>query len=179
MLHKTSTKILLTLFALGLIFWIGGTLVRAPIAFDMFEPGTQFQLKENYSTEVRMHSVYLYTMLSPYPGTGFIVAFITGIILMIRWRKYMKSHGWLLMSSVLFIIASIIEIILLYYDLKLGMTIYWYDVDNFWNENIQTFFVQRYRDIIISTLSGLGFLSAMTIVIYTIWQPLNKNKSND
>ncbi len=176
LLYKTSTKILLTLFALGFIIWIGGTIVRAPIAFDLFETGTQLQLKEEYSSEVRMHSVYLYTMLAPYTGIGFIIALITGIALMIRWRRYMKNQGWLLMSSILFIIASIIEIIILFYDLKLGVTIYWYDVTNFWNENLQKYFVNRYKNIVISTLSGLGLLSALTIVIYTIWQPLNKSK---
>lgn len=44
--YTIGIKIFLTFFAFGFILWLGGSILRTAIAFDLFVPGTELVLKK-------------------------------------------------------------------------------------------------------------------------------------
>lgn len=168
-------KGLLTIFVLGFILWFGGSVVRSAIAFDLFNTGAVLELKQNYSDTIKVHTVYLYGMLATYTGAGYGMAFISAILLLVTWRKSMKIKGWLFMAFVLFFIGSPVELFVLYYDIKLNIALYWNNVRDFANPDIQNYFVKRFTSIALTTSTGLAFLTSITSVLYIIWRPLDRS----
>jgi hypothetical protein len=179
MQHNTLTsKILLTFFSLGFITWFGGTIARTTIAFDIFESSPKLQLVSHYNDETRMYNVHLYGSLASYTDIGYCMALICSIILFIYWRKNIKHRGWLFMAFILFFISAPIELLLIYYDIKLNIAHYWYNVQDFNNPAINQYFIERFKNVAITIPSGLSFLAAVTCVLYVIWRPLNKTNED-
>lgn len=172
--YKISLKIFLTFFAFGFILWFGGSILRTAIAFDLFVPGTKLILKEYYSNAIRMHSVYIYSMLSFYTGVGFGIAFISSIILNIKFRKILKQRGWLFMAFILFYFSSIAAGLLIYQDIRLAMDINWYHVTEFSSETVQKYVINRFKYLPVSSSYWLSLLASLTSLIYIIWRPLDK-----
>lgn len=177
MLRKSLfSKILLTILAFGFSLWFGGSVVRSTIGFDLFEPTTNLELKQNYSNEIQMHSVYLYATTSLYTGIGFIAAFLSSIALAVYWRKHLKARGWLFMSFALFFIASPVEFYLVFSDLKLSIAVYLDNVRDFASLPVTDYFYNRFKNPGIATPSALAFLAMITAVIYVVWRPLDEKQ---
>jgi len=112
------TKIFLTIFVIGLSIWIGGTIVRYAIAYDVFVPGTELELKNWYSDTEMVTTVHLFRIAAFYTIFGFCSAFVSVIVLFAYWKKDLKKHGWLFISFVLFFLATPIEFYLIYYTIS-------------------------------------------------------------
>lgn len=169
-------KIYLTIFTIGFLLWFGGSVVRSALAFDMFETGAVFELKSDYEPDIQMHSVYLFGLLATYTGTGYGMAFIGALLLMFHWWKSLRKKGWLFMAFILFFISVPVQGILIYYDIQLNIAIQWDNVSDFLSKPIQDFYVERFKNVTLSTLSGLSFLAVLTSVLYIIWRPLDKSE---
>jgi hypothetical protein len=172
--YSVSIKIFLSILAFGFILWIGGSILRTAIAFDLFVPGTALVLKSYYSNAIQMHSVYIYSMLSFYTGVGFGIAFISAIILNIKFRKIIRKRGWLFMAFILFYFSSIAAGFLIYQDIRLAMDISWYHVNEFSSETVQKYVINRFKYLPISSAYWLSLLSSLTALFYIIWRPLDK-----
>lgn len=171
------TKIAITILTFGFILWFGGSVMRSAIAFDIIIPGVQVGVKSSYPVNLLMHSVYNFGMLASYTDFGYIIALIAALYLVIIWRKQLRERGWLFMAFILFFLTVPIEGYLIYMDIKLSIAIYWNNVRDFYNPDIQKFFFERYKSVTITTMSGLAFLSSITSVLYLIWRPLNKTEN--
>ncbi|MFH1049824.1 MAG: hypothetical protein V1779_02710 [bacterium] len=168
------TKIFLSLLTVGVIIWLGGTVARNAIAFDIFVPGTELTLKNWYSDEARLITVSLFRITGFYTIIGFCMTFVSSIYLFLYYRKEFKLKGWLLMSFVLILLASPIEFYLMYYDIKIILAFNNELIKSFNDTIVQDYFVSRYSKLTIP--ATLSFLSAFTAVLIIIWQPLNRKK---
>lgn len=176
MQQKKSVNILISIFALGFIIWFGGSIVRSATAFDIFTPGRELELRPGYTDEIRMHSVYNYSMMSSYTDIAYGAAFVSALLLIILMRKQLKQRGWLLMAFVLFFISAPIEAVLIYYDIQLGLAIHWDNLKDFNDPMVSDYFLSRFRNTALSVPSALAFLASLTALLYIIWRPLDKTK---
>jgi hypothetical protein len=167
------SKVLITIISTFTIFWVGGMISSSIIGYNIFIPGSKLILKPEYSETMLLHDVNLYANLSFYKIASFYVTFFCMILLCIHWRKYLKSKGWLFMTFALFFLASIIEIVTSYYDIRLLMDFRSNFIHHFTDFQITDYFMFKLKKL--SVASGLEFLSIISIMLYIIWKPLNNN----
>ena len=169
-------KLLIIVFTIAVIFWIGGSLLRNIIAFDLFVPATELSLKNYYSEEIQLHTIHLYSVGSVYTGTAFVVALFSSLLLFFMTFKKLKQNGWLFMSFILFFITAGVEIYNLHLDIMLGMAISNNEINSFYDLAIKDNFLFRYYKL--GILEPLKYLSMITIVALIVWKPLNKNSES-
>ena len=165
----------MTIAICGFMIWFGGSFLRSAIAYDLFIPSENFQLKETYSDELRMHSVYMFSTLAAYTNISYGIAWGAVVLLILNVRKELKQKGWLFMSILLFMIASPIEIMKIYYDAKLSWAIYYENVRDFYNPVVSEYFIDRFKNISFNTMSSLSLLANFTIIFFMIWKPLDRS----
>ena len=169
---SVTQKLLLSVLAFGLVVYIGGTIVRTAIAFEIYIPGTEMVLKTEYSDAIRLHTVKLYATGALYTDIGFIAALVASIGICIVFNKQLKLKGWLFIALLLIFIATPIELYLTYLDLKLNHLI-WGPVSSFNDPAIKEFFVRRFTKLTIP--SALAFLAISTSILLAVWRPLDKS----
>lgn len=174
---KNSSKtfnILLTLFVFGFVIWFGGTILRTTIAYDIFVPGAEMELKAEYSNAERMQTIYIFSITSLLTGISYGVAAVSSIILAILSRKEFKQKGWLFMAFCLFVLTIPIQAYFLHLDYVLANAVYYEKVTDFYNPIIQEYFVERFTDVKNASLYSISLLASLTCVLYAIWRPLEK-----
>lgn len=169
-------KLLISLWLVGIVLWIGGSLVRYIIAYDIFEPGTQLELKKSLSEKEILLGVRHFAIGTVYTGIGFVVAFLCWLALLPSLAKKFKSQGWLFMSSFLFGVASIFELILLYMDIQLSTYIFWGSTLHFNSYEIQTFFYKRIKNL--SFMFVFNWFAVATILVFIAFRPLTKHQDD-
>lgn len=173
MQHYTKVaKILISLYVLGNLLWLGGSIIRTSIAFEIFVAGTELKLKTEYTDVVKLHNVKLYAYSALYTDFGFSLTLVSAIMLMIYLRKSIKKQGWLFMAFALLVIAVPYEFYQMYLDIKLN-----YVFNNsppllFSDKSITDFFIVRFTKL--SIWGALSFLTAITSIIIIVWRPLDK-----
>jgi hypothetical protein len=178
MLNDFSKKnrIIATIFSISFIVWIGGSLVRSIIAFSIFDPSSTQGLIRQVSNDILMQSVYLFSATSSYTTPAFLISFIIALILLKPSKIYFKNEGWLMMSFILFFISAPIQLYLIYVDIQLSIAVFWKGIWEFYSPTILNLFYERIDNVLINSLSGISFLSNLTIIALFILQPLKKNK---
>ena len=167
-------KVLITIAALGIMIWLGGSIVRTAIGYDLFLPGTELVLKQFYAEQIQIHTVYLYTITSLYTGIGFILSFLSVIILFIMWRRNLKIYGWLFMAFVLFFLAAPWQLYLIYLDIRLIWSFNTLGYIPFGSSIINDYFLPQFLRFKVA--SPLTFLAILTSILLIIWRPLDKSK---
>ncbi len=170
-----TEKIILIIAALGFALWFGGNVMRTAVAFDVFEPGGELIVKD-IAPELLMKSVYIFTMLSGYTAGGFAALFLGSLVLLFRWKGQLKPRGWIIMVFVMIFLTLPIEIFIAYMDIQLAVKIFWEHVNDFYHPAIKDYFLERFQNSMISMLSGIELLFGITMVIFTVWRPLDKTK---
>lgn len=163
-----------TLFAVGATVWFGMALARMVIGFDLFVPGTT-ELKAVQAEAVRLHTIWLYTLLGGWVGWSYAVAVLGAIGTALTTARLWKDHGWMLMCTLLFAVTipgqvwSIMQDIDLWrmFDPATGMPLASAD-------DVMRLFLQRTTDVVSSVISGSNLLIAVTIVILVVWRPLRR-----
>lgn len=173
---EITLKFLIIVFTFAVIIWIGGSLLRNIIAFDLFVPATELSLKNYYSQEVRLHTIHLYSVGSVYTGIAFSVAVICSVMLFILTSKRLKENGWLFMSFIMFFLVAVLESYNLYLDIMLGMAISNNEIDGFSSPAIKEYFLFRYYKL--GILEPLKYLAILTIIAFIVWKPLNKRQDS-
>jgi cbb3-type cytochrome oxidase subunit 1 len=177
MQHKESLiKTITAIFIITVVFWIGGSLIRNIIAFDLFIPATELSLKNYYSNEIRLHTIHLYSVGSVYTGTAFGIALAASCMLFVLLFKRLKQEGWLFMSFVLFFIISIVELYTMYLDIMLGLAIKNSEIYSFSSDPIKNYFLFRYYKL--GILEPMKYLGIITIIILAVWKPLSQKSIN-
>jgi len=175
--RSRTTQFFLTLFVLGGLLWLGGSMIRAVIGFDIFVPGT-LTFKPEQSDVVRLNTVRLYALTGPWTSWGFAVCFVGGIGLMVAVRSHMRRYGWLLMSAILFVAIIPIEGFLMWEDYRLVL---YFDratsAPLASMSEIFTVFLARFQHQLLNMASGLAFFAAITLVLCTTFRPLHRYES--
>ncbi|HAW09079.1 MAG TPA: hypothetical protein DCW42_07960 [Bacteroidetes bacterium] len=170
--NSKSTKLLLSIVALAFIIWLGGTITRTAIGFTIFQPSATETLIRQVSNDILMQTVYLYASTSVYTSIAYIIAFALSFFLFARFKSLMRKEGWILMCFVLFYLFSPLQLYTIYQDIRLSISIFQQNIWEFYSSQIQDFFFKRVKNVVYNSLNGLAILSALTIVVYAIWQPL-------
>lgn len=158
--------------------WLGGTIARSAVAYDVFQAGAQVELKQEFDERARYFSARNFSIMSVYTGTSYAAALIASVILAIMWRGRVKERGWLFMAFVLFFLAAPIVLIMNYYDLRLSLAIFWRGAESFDCPEVRAFFVERFTSPLLSMLHALSVLMNLTCVLYLVWRPLHIAKEN-
>lgn len=174
MYYFKKYRIPLTLFSVGYLFWLGGTLVRSIIAFSVFEPSSTQSLVRQVSNDILMQSVYLYSATSLYTIISYLISLFGAVLLLIKSKEYFKANGWLLMSFILFFSTLPINLIFIYFDIRLSIEVFWNLRWEFYHPQILKYFLNRINDPLWNSLGGISFLANLSIIFLVIFQPLKK-----
>jgi hypothetical protein len=173
---KKIDKFIILLGVLGFALWFGGTAIRYAIAYDLFQPGAEMDIKTWYPADVQMHVVFLFSMTIFYTSIGYGLATLAVTWILIRFKRRLRNSGWLFMGSVLFLLSLPAEAYLFYYDVHMNMAI-GEGLETFDSPAVDDYFIFKLKDL--GIVSSLSFLAALTSVIFFVWQPLEKKENRD
>lgn len=169
-----NLKIPLSIFSIGFIFWLGGTLIRSFIAFSVFESSTTQTLVRQISNDILMQSVYLYSATSSYTITAYFLSLLGAFLLFFKLKEYFKNNGWLIMCFIFYFSTIPINLISIYFDIRLSIEVFWNWRWDFYHKEIMTYFLNRISSPVWNSLGGLSFLANLSIIFLIIFQPLKK-----
>lgn len=155
---------------LGGIIFLGGSIVRASLAFDLFVPGT-LVWKSWYSTDTIAQTIRLFAQTGFYTLSGYAVAFVGGTTVWLARRHVWRTSGWLLMSGIICLLYVPVECIQARYDIDLiyltlqGLGTFPLDV-------AQTLLLKRLQ--VLSGIPLLAILGYCTAVMLMVWKPLER-----
>jgi len=170
------TKTFLFLFVIGGVVWLGSSLVRMVVGFDVFVAGT-LQVKEQAEV-ARLQTIRLHTLLGMWTDWSFLLCAIgaTGSIFLLA--RTFKRHGWMLMCAILFLLVVPVQAWVAWYDFRLFML---FDGASGASlappAEIVDVFLRRQQDVVLNICSGLALLSGFTIVALAVWRPLHRHES--
>lgn len=167
-----SFRIFLSLFALGGVVWLGASVARMVVGFDVFTPGTLL-FKSTQSESVRLHTIWLFTLLGGWTGWSFLLTTVGGVGTALIVRKAFRSHGWLLMSAILLILLIPVQAYVAwedyrlwtFFDLRTGMPLAQ-------TPEIIAVFLNRYTNTTVNIMLGMSLLAALTILLLCTIRPL-------
>jgi hypothetical protein len=165
-------KFLYFIFALSMIIWLGGSLIRNVMIFDLFIPGIELTFKPDYTPEIINYNIHLYASTALYTGVAFGIAFLTIILIALFDRKIFRLEGWLFMSIVLFLLVSPIVIYNLYLDYSFSIAVFWNDFSLLSSGNLSDAIFKRYNNSANTVLSGIAYLANVNIILYAVYKPL-------
>jgi len=171
-------KIFQTIFVFGFIIWLGGTVLRTILAYNLFQVGISMELNPNYTNIERMNTIYLFSTTSLITGICYCLAVLSSVFIAIMYKGSFKKQGWIFMSFVLFVIAIPIQTYFLYLDYCLADAVYFRGILDFYHPDIQKYFVERFKDTVNASMRALLLLSSFTCILYMIWRPLDKSNKN-
>ncbi|MCX7908259.1 MAG: hypothetical protein N2560_01910 [Ignavibacteria bacterium] len=170
-----TKKLFVALFFIGCIIWIGGSIIRTAIVYDIYEPYEK-SLKFRYwvDEKIALMTVRHFSIGALYTAFGFLLTFISFLNLFSWIKTRFKTDGWLLMSVILYILSVISELILLYFDLRLGLYVFFQSNISYFSNEIQTFFFRRFVNY--NFLMVYNWLAIFTIIFFLLFKPLKKNE---
>ncbi len=160
-----------------MIIWLGGSVVRNAVIFDIFMPGNILTFKSGYSKEMIDYNIYLFTSGATYTNFAYGLSFLAMVIIAVSERKLIRTQGWLFMSIVLFLIVSPVVFYNIYLDFGLSRAIFYNDVSFLEDMDIQQSIFMRYKNTFNTVFSGIAYLANANIIAYAIWKPLTKQNS--
>jgi len=161
-------RLLAFLGIMGGIIWLGGSIVRAAIAFDLFIPGT-LTFKPTMSAEAMLQTIRLFGVTAFYTMVSYGFFVVLGTAFWLSLRGLWRVRGGVFIAGVLFLLYVPVEAIQLYYDIHLVMMI---QEGTLALEAGKVLVVKR-----ISVLSGaplLAMLGYISAVLVLCMQPLTQ-----
>jgi len=179
MFRSTFSRIILSLFVLSSMLWLGIAVARLAVGYDAFVTGT-VTLKAKLSEPVLLQTIWLYTSLGMWTTVAYGVAALSGLVVLWILRGHYKLHGWLLMSAILFVIllpaqTYLIDADLLlwsFFDYRTGMALAQ-------PGEIVKVFTSRFSNQAIGITTSLVLLSSITIVLFTTMRPLHHTSKEE
>lgn len=169
---STTQRILLFLVATTGIVWLGGTVVRAAIGFDLFVPGT-LTFKSDMPNDAQIQTLRLFSRTSFYTLISYGIMLILGVWLWLSHRGLWRERGGLFIGGVLVLLYLPIELWQSYYDILLVQMAEYSTYTNFPLDAAKQLLTKR-----ITILSGAGpFLSILgyfSAVFFLIVQPMKR-----
>ena len=169
-------RVCLTLFTLGGVVWLGASVARMVVGFDVFLTGT-LDFKPTQSESVRLHTIWLFTLLGGWTGWSFLTCTAGGLgTAIIAWKSF-RSHGWLLMSAILLVLLIPVQAYVAWEDYRL-----WTFFDRVTGmpfaqpSEIIGVFLHRYTNTAVNIMLGMSLLAALTIILFCTLRPLQKQK---
>lgn len=169
---STFQRLALFLVAVAGIIWLGGTIVRAAIGFDLFIPGT-LTFKPDMPPDAQAQTLRLFARTSFYTLMSYGILLVVGVFLWLSHRHLWRERGGLFIGGVLVLLYVPIEVWQGYYDILLVQATQYAVYTDFPLETTKQLLTKR-----ITILGGAGpFLSMLgylSAVFFLIVQPIRK-----
>lgn len=162
------------------MLWIGFSIARLAVGYDTFVAGT-VTLKPKLSQPVLLQTIWLYTNLGMWTTVTYLIAAVTGLVLIPLNRSFLKPYGWFMMAAILFFVLIPVQAFLIdadlhlwsFFDYRTGMALAQ-------PTEIISVFSQRFSNQAIGITTSLAILSGLTIVLFTTMRPLHHSpKTNE
>jgi hypothetical protein len=166
-----AQRIVAFLAAITGIIWLGGSIVRAAIGFDMFVAGT-LTFKAEMPPDAMLQSVRLFAVTAFYTMLAYGVFLLTGLYVWLVLKPYWKQRGGLFIAGLLVLLYVPVEVVQMYYDIQIVQMVQFGQLTLATLESAKILVVKR-----ITVLSGapllamLGYISAVWFLVYS---PLRK-----
>jgi hypothetical protein len=165
-------RFMLFLTATAGIIWLGGTIVRAAIGFDIFIAGTLI-FKSDMPPDAQAQTLRLFARTSFYTLVSYGVLLVTGLFLWLSHKHRWREQGGLFIGGMLVLLYVPIEVWQGYYDILLVQATQYAAYKDFPLETAKQLLTKR-----ITILGGAGpFLSMLgylTAVFFLFVQPMRK-----
>ena len=175
MITGAFDRILLVLLVCGAAVWLGGSMLRAQIFYDLFTPGT-LNYHGNFDAAAELQSFRLVALSGSAVMSAYVVTALSALLLFIRKRSFWRGESWLFMSGVLFFLYMPVEIAQMIYDAEL--TRLWFPL---WYDEAVTPTVALCRRLLLERLqfwngyggmlAALAGLAYLTSAVLLIWRP--------
>lgn len=179
---KTNHKLLFSLAFVPLAIWLGTSIIRSAIAFDLFIFDGAMKFNYNIETQVLLAKINAFIDTSVYSDILYGISFLSFFVITFKLNDKFKKQGWLYMSVLLFFIFSPIELFLIYHDYLMavttGMENYHTTIFNIEFSSIKELFGFRFFNPVLKTLMPLSFLSNLFVVFFYFWTPLRKDEEH-
>lgn len=172
-LNKLSTKIYFFILILSAIFWLGGSIYRAIIAYTLFEPFS-LVVKSEITYDILRQTLKLIGNINVYLLISYPIVIMSFVFFIKSSDVNLKNEGWLFMITMILILFFPIEIYLSYLDIQYTYLVLF---SNFDTNIALSLLIQR-----IAALGGLpaiGTLCYFTSIWLSIFQPLRKITANE
>ncbi len=167
-LKKYITKIYLFILIIASIFWLGGSIYRAIIAYTLFEPFSLI-VKSEITYDILRQTLKLVGNVTVYILFSYPFVLIFFVLLIKSSKVNLKKEGWLFIITLILGLFLPVEIYISYLDIKFSLMVLF---SNFDTNMALSLLIQR-----ISALGGLpaiGSLCYFTSIWFAIFQPLRK-----
>jgi uncharacterized membrane protein len=98
------------------------------------------------------------------------------VVLLILNKGNIKKNGWLFMVAVLAILFAPFELYMIFKDIEISRIIFWGGGAEAAADKINEYMKFR-SDSKFSLMSGLSFLSQLTIFVFAVFKPLNSENA--
>ncbi|MFN4112191.1 MAG: hypothetical protein ACK4G1_07920 [Ignavibacteria bacterium] len=168
-LNTTKTKISLFILIFSSIFWLGGSIYRAIIAYTLFEPFSLI-IKSEITYDILRQTLKLIGNVNVYVLISYPIVLIAFFTFLKLSHVKLKRDGWLFMILMILVIFFPVEVYLSFLDLDFTYMVLF---SNFDTNLALSKLIQR-----IAALGGLpiiGSLCYFTSIWIAIFQPLKKS----
>ena len=167
---------LITISLVSFVLFFGVSISRSVIFYDLYSlNGTTgvLELRSDFNTAVQYRSMYHFFALSSYSSVSYLI-FVVSIfgIAFINLKK-IKKLGWFFMILVLVFLFSPFESYIIYRDIVVSQEIFFKGLNDI-NSSMLMDYMKLKSDSRISLLSGLSFLSQITVFILLVFKPLDE-----
>ena len=167
--QSASWRIALFAFVVSGTLWLGGSYIRAIIGNDLLKFGT-LEFVEYISPDAEAEIYRLLSFASLVGIACYTVAFVSGLAFLATCPFKFNEHGWLMISTILFLLFVPVEVYTMYLDGKMIYDEFFTTADN-----------QVFRELFVARLGALAGapiianLSYLTIIGLAVFQPLRKH----
>jgi len=172
-------KLFITLFVISGIVWLGGSVCRMVIGYDVYIPGT-LEFKPAQTEAMRLHTVWMYALLGGWTGISFIAMLISGIVVFFIDNRRWKKQGWIVMCGILLALLAPGQIWKILADYRLWQL---FDASTGMPlappQEVIDVFSKRVADVGASVINGLSLLIGLSVVIYLVVRPLTKPEERE
>lgn len=168
-------KLILSIFLLSFMQYFASDIILNQLAYSVFDIDPQGNFALSASEEVSFITIKNYALLMPVKYYSYIVSFILGIVSLFFLRKKVKERNWLFISIVMFFLSYGLDFYSNFQQVRLSMAIFLDGVNTFSDGSINAFFIEMYQSTTFSVMSGISFLSKLTLVFLYVFRPVTKN----
>ncbi len=175
--HSRFSRLLLALLLASATLWLGGTVVRAALGYDVFVPGT-LDLKPTLDDAEKLATIRLFVSTAAYTGWAFGIAALCAIVLSIRERAAYAHRGWMLMIAILAWLLVPLQGWSVYHDYLLAQH---FDMSTdtmmplLSMPELLVVFRERIANVGLAMSNGLSVLIGFTIIILAAMRPLERS----
>ena len=173
-----ARRIMLFLAVSGGVLWLGGSVVRAAICFDLFIPGS-LTVKPDMPPAAQTQILRLFAQTALYSLGGYALALIFGGIWWVSLRRAWRERGGVFVGGALVALYIPVEFWQMYYDARLIQIVQAsFSFADFPLEEARVLLLRR-----LTVLGGAGpFLSALAYLsaLYCfVVQPMTVRRINE